>query len=586
MAEGLVLLRPYQREALDALRRALKPDHAPVVVLPTGAGKGHILSEIAAGCAAKGRRLLVLAHVAELVSQNAAQCERGAAGLVGVYSAGLGRRDTGSLITCAGIQSVYSRACELGAVGLIIIDECHLLQPEGEGMYGQFLGEARTVSPSVLVAGLTATPYRMGSGLIYGDEGQMFDGVAYRASMADLIADGYLSPLMSRAPASGCARVDLDGVQRSGGDYVQSQLEARVDTDELVRDSVADMLRQCQASEVKSCLIFAVGIAHADHIVEAIKDRGHKADAIFGTTGKEQRSEVIASFRAGALRFLVNVGVLTTGFDAPAVDCVAIFRPTKSAGLFYQMVGRGLRLAPNKTRCLILDYGRNIDEHGPVDMLDDVDHKAKKSNKKTARECPKCGAHSSYSRLDCSECGHEFTRQCRQCGVDVKLSERKCPACGAQVILRAIDHDSRPSEMSILSGGEAVRVEISAVCYSEHHKKGSDPDVEKNWTMRVDYLSATKTLSEWVCPNHVGYARKKFEKWWAQRSAAEIPSDLQQALYLAERGALAAPVAIYVCQEGKYQRVGGYELPDIDEKWTLSSVPTNNTSEDNVEDNW
>ncbi len=200
----MLTLRPYQREAVEAVYRHLRErDDHPCVVLPTASGKTLVLGQICRdGVERWGGRVLVLAHVKELLEQAVEKLHAMAPDLwmkVGVYSAGLGSRDTEHPIIVAGIQSVYQRAGELDAFDLILVDECHMLPPNGEGMYRTFLADARVVNPNVRLVGLTATPYRMTSGMICGPE-NLLNEVCYEAGVRELIVQGYLSPLRTKSP--------------------------------------------------------------------------------------------------------------------------------------------------------------------------------------------------------------------------------------------------------------------------------------------------------------------------------------------------------------------------------------------------
>ncbi len=157
----MLVLRPYQEAAVAAVYEHLRMrNDNPVVVLPTGAGKSLVIAKLAydAVCQWLGR-VLVVTHVQELVEQNADKIRRASPELkVGVYSAGLRRRDTREAVIVAGIQSIFRRACELDAFDLVIVDEAHTIPPDGDGMYRQFLDDAEVVNPAVRVIGLTATP--------------------------------------------------------------------------------------------------------------------------------------------------------------------------------------------------------------------------------------------------------------------------------------------------------------------------------------------------------------------------------------------------------------------------------------------
>ena len=361
--------RQYQLDAVQAIRKACRDNVRSVVCLPTGAGKGYILGDLARSICSKGKRMLVLAHVAELVEQNANQCRRNLPPVapfeldpVGILSAGLKERSYTAQILSAGIQTACRCSTDIGKVDLIICDEAHGIMPgEQSGMYRKFLAEMLVINPHTWIIGLTATPYRLKGGPIYGEDPDLlFDSMCYHISVLDLIEQGYLCRLTSKAPAP-AARRDFSELHIRAGEFVAEEVEAITCEDSYVRDGVADMLSK--SKDRHSILIFCSSVAHAEKVVIEIQSQcecGHGpnepadeyakkvecncVELITGETPQTIRASIIASFKAGSLRFLVNVSVLTTGFDAPNVDCVAIFRPTISPGLFYQCCGRNFRL--------------------------------------------------------------------------------------------------------------------------------------------------------------------------------------------------------------------------------------------------
>ncbi len=338
----MIELRTYQREAVDAVYAHLRSrDDNPCVVIPTGGGKTPVMAQVCLDTAMTwGGRALVLAHVKELLEQTARTLKAMAPELdLGLYSAGLGRRDTEHAVIVAGIQSVYRRAAELDSFDLILIDEAHMIPPDGEGMYRTFLEEARLVNPNVRLIGLTATPYRMATGMICAPD-HLLNHVCYEVGVKELIVHGYLCPLKTKA---GVARADTSGLHLRAGEFVAAETAALMDTDELVRAACAEIVEHTR--DRSACLIFATGIEHGLHVQRVLREEhGVTCECVFGHTPSAHREELLARFRGRQeglftepLSHLVNVNVLTTGFDAPNVDCVAMLRPTNSPGLYYQM---------------------------------------------------------------------------------------------------------------------------------------------------------------------------------------------------------------------------------------------------------
>jgi DNA repair protein RadD len=553
-----VELRPYQEAAINAVYDYLRDqDDNPVVVIPTGGGKTPVMATICRDAVQLWNgRVLILAHVKELLQQSVDKLRLVAPDLpVGVYSAGLKRRDTEHAVIVAGIQSVYKRACELDAFDLILVDECHLLPAEGEGMYRQFLADAEIINPQVRVVGFTATPFRLDAGPIC-QEDHFLNEICYEISVRQLIADGFLSPLISKA---GIVRADTSSVHVRAGDFVASELEAVMDDDNLVDAACAEIVELTR--ERRSVLIFATGVKHGQHVCARLAAK-HNIECGFvcGETPDAERDEVLSRFRCDRssglfddrppLKYLCNVNVLTTGFDAPNVDCVVLLRPTMSPGLYYQMVGRGFRLHPGKQNCLVLDYGGNVLRHGPVDQVKAPGRTCREEGEAPAKQCPECRTVIAPAYTVCPECGYEFPER-----------ERK-------------KHAARASIAGVLSGQTTdTEYEVRDIRYSVHTRKGAGDEAPK--TLRVDYrLGLHYWVSEWICIEHEGYARRKAELWWRRRSPTSVPDTAQEAFEIAEAGGVAEPLAVTVRSVAgeKFERVIGHKLGPVPEASAVQSA--------------
>jgi DNA repair protein RadD len=533
----MMQLRPYQQEAVDAVYRHLRQhDDNPVVVIPTGGGKTPVMATICRDAVSLwGGHVLVLAHVKELLEQTAGTLQRLAPDLpMGIYSAGLGRRDLGYAVTVAGIQSVWRRACDMDPFDLVIVDEAHMIPPEGDGMYRQFLAEAKVVNPHMRTIGFTATPFRMSSGSICKPD-HFLNAVCYEISVRELIVAGYLCPLKTKA---GTEKGDWDSLHVRAGEYVAGEVEAMMDTDCLVRGACAEIVEQTKGR--RATLIFASGIQHGRHVQTVLQqDHGQRCGFISGDTPSAERDATIREFREGRLPYLANVNVLTTGFDAPNVDCVAMLRPTLSPGLYYQMVGRGFRLCEGKTDCLVLDFGGNVLRHGPVDAVK-ITEPGDGTGEAPAKECPDCHALIAAGYAVCPECGHEFPdRQVRQ-------------------------HEAKASDAAILSSHvRNTEFPVKEVRYTVHTKRDAPPDAPK--TMRVEYgIGWNVWRSEWICLEHDSWPRARAESWWSRRTDVPPPATVAEAVDLANAGTLAEPVAITVMSKAgeRYDQIVGYRFAD------------------------
>lgn len=358
-------LRTYQREAVDAPQKYWADGGGnPLVVMATGTGKSVVIGTLTYELLTTfpDMRMLMLVHSRELVAQNArALLNVWPQAPLGINSAGLGRRDKRSQVLFASIQSIHQEdAFSIGPRDLILVDEAHLIPKKGAGMYLSFIERMRRDVPDLRVAGFTATPFRLDSGRLDSGEGAIFNEIVYDYGIGQGIRDGYLSPLVSKATAT---ELDVSDVRRAGGEFVAAALEAAVDKDWITRAAVAEMV--AYGRERRSWLVFAAGVEHAFHLRDEIRSHGIACETVTGKTPHGERDRIIRDFKEGRLRCLTNASVLTTGFDAPMVDMVAMMRPTLSTGLYVQIVGRGTRLAPGKADC-IAEGQRVLTDHGLV----------------------------------------------------------------------------------------------------------------------------------------------------------------------------------------------------------------------------
>ena len=514
-------LRPYQRAAIDGLYDywACKRGDNPLIVAPTGSGKTAIIAQLVKDAMDfPGTRVLILTHVKELL-------EQGAQGLlrmypqaqIGFYSASLGQKRLDQPITFAGIQSVWKRAFDMvPPPDLVLIDEAHMVPKNTATRYGKFLADLRTANPDVKLVGLTATPYRLDSGTLHEGKGALFDGIAYDIPVGQLMDQGYLSPVISKG---GAKKIDLTNVGKRGGEFIESELAAAASDPELVAATVAEI---CDLGrDRKSWLIFGSGIAHAEMLVEGIRAEGHSVAVVTGADGMKERAAKIEQFRRGEIRALVNCNVLTTGFDVPTVDLVAIVRATESAGLYVQIVGRGTRIAEGKENCLILDYGGNVARHGFIDAVKPKRKGGSGDGTAPAKECP-------------------------QCEMLCHTAVRTCPACGYDWPAPEPNHGKEAYEGALLSkDAEAEWLHVDDVTYQKWQKPGK-PD-----SVRVTYHCGITAISEWLCPDHGGYAASRYH---ARKSALGAEADTT-AEAMAECDDWNQPSRIKVRPDGKFHQI-------------------------------
>lgn len=506
-------LRPYQQEAVNAVYQHLREKETnPCVVIPTAGGKSLCLAQVAKDAALRWKgRVLILAHVKELVEQNAAKIRSICPELkVGVYSAGLDSRDTREDVVVAGIQSVYNKAELFKPFDLVMVDECHLIPNEGEGRYRTFLASEKALNPRVRLIGWTATPFRTDGGLICKEE-NLLNEICYEVGVKDLIEQGYISKITSKA---GKTKPDLSHLHIRAGEFVAEDVEKAMGDERIVRNACMEIVERTR--DRKTCLIFCTSVAHCKAVAKLIAEySGEECAIVTGDTPADLRARTIARLRgedvkldlfgtlAPPLRYCCNVAVMTTGTDIPNIDTVALLRPTASAGLLIQMIGRGFRLSPKtgKTECLILDYGKNIERFGPIDMIDIKEPKKGTESKPLVKECPECETYVRLPIMRCPECGYNFPSK--------EKEERT--------------HESHAASVGVISGEiTEEEYEVTYIDMRVWEKKGAPPGTPR--TVRVDYyLSFDHSVSEWLCPEHTGYARRKFEKWWEKRATKECP---------------------------------------------------------------
>ncbi|MBE4067970.1 ATP-dependent helicase [Vibrio parahaemolyticus] len=453
-------LRPYQADSVKAVIHYFRKHSTPaVIVLPTGAGKSLVIAELAR--LAKGR-VLVLAHVKELVEQNHAKYE--GYGLKGaIFSAGLGRKETDQQVVFASVQSVVRNLDSFkNQFSLLVIDECHRVPDDKNSSYQKVITHLRELNPGIKVLGLTATPYRLGMGWIYQyhtrgqvrtEESRFFRDCIFELPIRYLLDENFLTPArMTDAPV---LSYDFSQLKPANtGRYKEAEMDMVIDKAKRATPQIVEQIIQ-YARERKGVMIFAATVRHAQEI-HGLLPEGETA-IVIGDTPTPERDAIIQAFKNREIKYLVNVSVLTTGFDAPHVDLIAILRPTESVSLYQQIVGRGLRLSEGKNECLVLDYaGNSYDLYQP----EVGDPKPDSTSEIITIPCPACGFNNNFwGKLDSNgfllehfgrrcqgyfededtgereHCGYRFrAKYCSECGADNDIAARICHECDATLV--------------------------------------------------------------------------------------------------------------------------------------------------------
>jgi DNA repair protein RadD len=464
-------LRDYQQEAVSAvLKHFRKTNESAVIVLPTGSGKSLVIAELAR--LAK-RKILVLTHVKELVEQNHQKYESYGV-TAGIYSAGLKLKETQHQITFASIQSAARNLDDFSEpYSLIIIDECHRVnlaspelakdkainKPKGEpedqaqesasklsnsNQYQQIIEKLMRVNPEVKLLGLTATPYRLGMGWIYkkhyrgfmrSEEKRPFEHCIYELPIRYLIKRQYLTePHLVDATIE---HYDFSSLRaNASGDYSPTDMNHLLNKNPRVTQSIIEQVMEL-GHKRQGIMVFAATVEHAKEVFSYLPTQ--LSALITGATDNTERDKLIKAFKRKEIKYLVNVSVLTTGFDAPHVDMIAILRPTQSVSLYQQIIGRGLRLSDNKKDCLVIDYtGNDFDLYHP-----EVGEKKPNSKSQPVQVvCPSCEFPNLFWGI-CDDDGYlveHYGRRCqglieegptqKQC--DYRFVFKECPHCGSE----------------------------------------------------------------------------------------------------------------------------------------------------------
>lgn len=522
------MLREYQQRTIDQLYDWFGNNESgnPCLVLPTGSGKSHIVAALCKDALQNwpDTRVLMLTHVKELISQNAEKMRqhwRGAP--MGIYSASLNSRNLAEPITFAGIQSVRNKADQIGHVDLVIVDECHLIGTSETNGYRALIDALMLMNPMVRVIGLTATPYRLGHGMIT-DKPAIFDSLIEPVSIEELIYKGYLAPLRSKVTRE---KLSADGLHKRGGEYIEAEMQAAFDTDDHNRAVVNEVISF--AGDRKAWLFFCAGVKHAENVASVLRDSGISAECVTGKTPKKERERILSEFKAGTIRAVTNANILTTGFDHPDIDLIAMLRATMSPGLYVQMAGRGLRPKSHTDHCLVLDFAGVVEQHGPITNV-----KPPSKSKGGEGEAP--------------------AKVCESCGELVYISAAICPACGEAfpepekkpLILRDVD----------IMGINAIEMKVTAWRWRVHTGRSSGKNM-----IAVDYYGGLSDplITEYFTILHEGYAGQRalqnLASIAAQASCLEAmrSNDLDTICALMQTGTI--PSQIDYKKDGKYFRV-------------------------------
>jgi DNA repair protein RadD len=518
--------RWYQEEAVDALfeyfdtHGGTNPDGSPVkanplLAMPTGTGKSVVIAKFLKRAFEMfpGTRVIMSTHVKELVAQNAKGVLRAwPEAPLGIYSAGLKKKEHDAPIVFGGIQSMRKHPELFGYRDFVIVDEAQLVSPNVDTSYITFFMELMKKNPYLKVIGLSATIYRMRLG--YLTNGNIFTDVAFDITDMDgfnrLLAEGYLARLTPRRTDY---QLDVSGVgMNADGDFAEGQLQAAIDDTNVTYAALREAVGY--GWDRRSWMIFAAGIEHAEHINEMLNNTfGVTSTVIHSKLSAEVRDERLKDFKRGKYRCIVNKDVLTTGFDHPPLDLIIMLRPTMSAPLWVQMLGRGTRpwkggwldideterayWPAAKDDCLVLDYAGNTARLGPINdpLIPQPPGKNKGPRDAPVKICPACPTYNHASARNCSNCGYEFSSA-------YSLQPNLENTASNEELIRA---DSMPI---------VEYFDVQRVVYTPHHSMRSGLS-----SIKVAYFCANaETFFEYVTfEGAKPYAIHKAHEWLRQR---------------------------------------------------------------------
>ena len=498
----------------------------PLIKVPTGGGKSIINAEIIKRVYDNYSqvRILCLTHTKEIIGQNAEELKNQAPYIkYGIYSSGLNQKCLDHNITFAGIQSVWNKHLHVGHQDLIMIDEAHLCPTKDNGRYRAFIGELIKINPKLRIFGLTATPWRLDNGSLISGPEKIFDSIIYEISILELIEKGKLSTITT--PKDKLISADFTDlkINKINGDFTTSSADFAIS--KIVMPAMSQAISL--AKDRKSWVVFCPSIRILEKVESLLNLNGISCRSITGDTNSKKRKNDIEDFKQYKFQALLTVDALTTGFNAQNIDCLIVLRPTQSSGLLVQILGRGMRIFPGKIDCLLLDYGGNLERHGPIDRIQPPPIKSSRKKKgedeitiRPVKFCPRCEQESAPNVQACPFCNYEYP------------------------ILKNIEEKASCAEV-FSKKHEPLEPKVNFILKTRHKKEGM-PD-----SVRVGYVCNNgKTYFDWLCPEHSSLARNKTMLYFYDLKLTP-PNTVDECLAMK----IPKPIKIRVDESGKYPQV-------------------------------
>lgn len=484
----MITLRDYQEAAIQAARDDLAKGHKrTLIVAPTGSGKAILSGKIAALAAPNGR-VLVLCSQSHLIKQNLEKFNSFCDVEAGIYCNSLNRKDTDHQVIFASRDSLGRNPELCGKFSLVVLDESHQLDTREDSMYMRIMNAQK----DAYVVGMTGTPWRLSGGRIWG-ENKFFQGICYNIGMDVLRQRGFLVPY--KFPLVN-TKVDTDGIKTQNGDFNLKQLEERTSNESIIKGSIHEWLAH---EKLRRCtMFFCVTRNHAQKVCNALYDFLREDEVVYVDGETKDRDKILNDIREGKFKAVVSIGALTTGFDAPIVDCIVMLRATKSTSLFVQICGRGLRPYPGKKDLLILDFAQNFTRFGTLEMPRVTDMQVSSQD--------------SESSMD----GEKKTKKCDACKATISLFARECGFCGE---IFKMNHSTKAHRV----GDKAAihRCKVLSVSVEPHVKRDTQESGFKVvWRVIAD--KRMRVLSEYFMVHRKASIKRLYEDRLAQIKAKPL----------------------------------------------------------------
>ncbi len=526
--------RWYQTGAIDALFNYFQNNSGnPLICLPTGAGKSRVQARFLEIVLQMypNQRVLCLTHVKELVKNNHKTMHNVWANApAGIYSAGLHQRDLHYPITFGSVKSVANVIFAFGHIDLLLIDEAHLLGDAADSKYQYVIRALRERNPYLKVIGLTATRWRTGMGCL--TNGSIFTDVAYDIcdipGFRRLFDENYLVPPRAKKTTT---EIDVSEIKITAGEFSQAGLQQVTKNEKITWAALQESLNK---GHDRNCrLVFCSGVDHAILATDMMRHLGVNARCVHSRMPDTERDAIFKAYFANEFDTLVNNGIATTGIDHPPIDHIIMLRPTMSAGLWVQMLGRGTRPYDlngwHKQDCLVTDHGGNARRLGTIDDPYIPKLKGKGTGDAPVKLCPACGTYNHARAAVCDCCGEPF---------ETKVGFKKTSFDDALV-------------RSDLPVYETYKVDH--VFYTQYLKKAATS--EDKPVLKAVYRCGMQSFTEFVALEAAGFGGKRAREWWRQRFPAEgfLPSTVNDAMRYVDK--LLPPKTIKVWVNRKWPEI-------------------------------